>query len=135
MRMTLLVYFEDPFWIGVFQREEGGRLSTARVVFGAEPTNAEVLQWLLAHYHQLRFSPQVQSGRAVALANNPKRRQRQAAKAAATGLGTRAQQALQLQREVVKEARHEQQRTRRALNEQIKWERHQAKRKARHQGR
>ena len=33
----LTVYFEDPFWIGVFERIENGKLSAAKVTFGAEP--------------------------------------------------------------------------------------------------
>ena len=33
----LTVFFEDPFWIGVFERIENGRLSAAKVTFGAEP--------------------------------------------------------------------------------------------------
>ena len=33
----LTVYFEEPFWIGVFERIEDGKLSVAKVTFGAEP--------------------------------------------------------------------------------------------------
>ena len=33
----LTVFFEDPFWIDVFERTEGSRLSAAKVTFGAEP--------------------------------------------------------------------------------------------------
>ena len=32
----LTVYFEEPFWIGVFERIEDGKLSVAKVTFGAE---------------------------------------------------------------------------------------------------
>lgn len=32
----LTVYFEDPFWVGVFERIENGKLSAAKVTFGAE---------------------------------------------------------------------------------------------------
>ena len=31
------VYFEDPFWVGVYERSQDGKLEAARVVFGAEP--------------------------------------------------------------------------------------------------
>ena len=27
------VYFEDPFWVGVIERVENGRLEAARIVF------------------------------------------------------------------------------------------------------
>ena len=33
----LTVFFEDPFWVGVFEHIEDGKLSVAKVTFGAEP--------------------------------------------------------------------------------------------------
>jgi hypothetical protein len=30
------VFFEDPFWVGVFERIENKKLSVAKVPFGAE---------------------------------------------------------------------------------------------------
>lgn len=32
----LIVYFEDPFWVGVFERIEDGKLSAMKVTFGSE---------------------------------------------------------------------------------------------------
>lgn len=32
----LTVFFEDPFWVGVFERIEDGKLSAAKVTFGSE---------------------------------------------------------------------------------------------------
>ncbi len=32
----LTVYFDEPFWVGVFERYEDGKLSAAKVTFGAE---------------------------------------------------------------------------------------------------
>ena len=37
MEAKLTVYFEDPFWVGVFERVEDGKLSVCKVTFGAEP--------------------------------------------------------------------------------------------------
>ena len=34
--LTLTVYFEDPFWVGVFERVEDDQLSVCRHVFGAD---------------------------------------------------------------------------------------------------
>ena len=48
----LTVFFEDPFWVGVFERIENGRLSVAKVTFGAEPKEPEVLIYLLRHYYR-----------------------------------------------------------------------------------
>lgn len=33
---SLTVLFEDPFWIGVYERVDGGLYEAARIVFGAE---------------------------------------------------------------------------------------------------
>ena len=42
----LIVYFEDPFWVGVFERIENGKLSAAKVTFGAEPKEYEVQEFM-----------------------------------------------------------------------------------------
>lgn len=93
----LTVFFEDPFWVGVFERIENGRLSAAKVTFGAEPKEPELLIYLLRHYYRLQFSPAVET--AVKPAHrNPKRAQREAGRQTAqVGIGTKSQQALQLQ--------------------------------------
>ena len=31
------VFFEEPFWVGVFERIREGRVSVSKVTFGAEP--------------------------------------------------------------------------------------------------
>ena len=48
----LTVFFEDPFWIGIFERIEDGRLSVAKVTFGAEPKDYEVQQALKLQQEQ-----------------------------------------------------------------------------------
>lgn len=37
----LTVFFEEPFWVGVFERIENGKLSVSKVTFGAEPKDYE----------------------------------------------------------------------------------------------
>ena len=51
----LQVFFEEPFWIGVFERSQNGKLSVCKVTFGAEPKDYEVLDFILHNYDQLRF--------------------------------------------------------------------------------
>ena len=105
MGLTLTVYFDDPFWVGVFERMEDGRLSVCKVTFGAEPKDYEVWAFVLEHYHELTFSPAVEAETRRA-ADNPKRRQRNAGKQMArTGVGTKSQQALQMQLEQNKQER------------------------------
>ena len=132
MGLTLTVYFDDPFWVGVFERMEDGRLSVCKVTFGAEPKDYEVWAFVLEHYHQLTFSPAVEANTRQA-ADNPKRRQRNAGKQMArTGVGTKSQQALQMQLEQNKQERRAKSREQKlaeaerlfALKQQKKREKH-----------
>ena len=54
-RLTIL--FDDPFWIGLYEREDGTEYSVCRIVFGAEPRDQAVYAYLLEHWRTLRFSP------------------------------------------------------------------------------
>ena len=98
----LTVFFEEPFWIGVFERISEGKLSVCKVTFGAEPKEYEIYDFILKNYYRLRFSPAVAT--AVKEAGcNPKRVQREVRKQVQnTGIGTKSQQALKLQQEQLK---------------------------------
>ena len=97
---SLTVLFEDPFWVGVYERVDSGRYEASRIVFGAEPKDYQVYAWLLKNGHRLRFSPALTGERVVSRPVNPKRAQREIARAmAGTGVSTKAQAALQLERE------------------------------------
>ena len=93
----LTVFFEGPFWVGVFERVTKGRLSVSKVTFGAEPKEQEVYAFVLKQYRCLRFSPAVEAAVRQA-GHNPKRLQREARRQTQeTGIGTNSQQALKLQ--------------------------------------
>lgn len=134
MGVTLTVFFDDPFFAGLFERVEGGRLTVAKVVFGAEPSDGEVYAWLMENYYRLRFSPAIDGVKEVRIAANPKRRQRQAAQSGAAGIGTRSQQALQLAREAAREARVVHTRAQREAEEERRYLLRVKKKKARHRG-
>ena len=72
----LTVFFEAPFWVGVFERFEGGTLSVCKITFGAEPKDYDVLSYVLKNYARLRFSPAVAAAFRQDAAN-PKRMQRE----------------------------------------------------------
>ena len=57
----LTVYFEKPFWVGIFERTEDGKLSVAKVTFGVEPKDYEVQEYIQKHYFRLKFSPAVET--------------------------------------------------------------------------
>lgn len=101
---TFTVYFDGQFWVGTVERIEEGGLSAARVVFGAEPSDEEIFQFVLERWDELRFSPEIVAERKRE-PGNPKRRQREAANVAAQATpSTKAQQAIAKMREQEKAA-------------------------------
>lgn len=133
-RAKLTVFFEEPFWVGVFERIFDGKLSACKVTFGAEPKDYEVYDFILRRYNGLKFSPAVETEVKQA-ADNPKRRQRNAKKLVhSTGIGTKSQQALQLQREEVKTERRQISRAQKEAEKQQQFNLKQQKRKEKHRG-
>lgn len=134
-RARLTVYFDPPFWVGLYQREEEDGVRVCRVVFGSEPRDQQVLDWLQAHFRELKFSPPVVDGRSLDRTVNPKRMRREAAKAVRpAGTGTKAQQALQLQREQMKRSRKTISKEHREAERERKLALRQEKRREKHKG-
>ena len=95
----LTVFFEEPFWVGIFERVENGKLSVSKVTFGTEPKDYEIWEFVLKEYDRLQFSPSVEVT-AKELTKNPKKLQREIHKQMLDrGVGTKSQQALKLQQE------------------------------------
>ena len=134
MKASLTVFFEDPFWVGVFERIEDGKLSVCKVTFGAEPKDYEVLDYILHHYYELVFSPAIETEIRQA-ADNPKRRNRNARKQLEnTGIGTKSQQALKRQREEMKTERRQISRKEREAEAQHRFVMKQEKKKEKRRG-
>ena len=130
----LTVYFENPFWIGVFERIEDGKLSVCKVTFGAEPKDYEVWEFILRHYYELKFSPAIKT-EIKQTADNPKRRQRNVKKQLQnTGIGTKWHQALAAQREEMKTERKQISKEQREAEKQRQFELKQQKHKEKHRG-
>lgn len=128
------MFFEQPFWIGVFEQIENDRLSVAKVTFGAEPKDYEVYDFISKYYYDLQFSPAV----AVAvkeIKKNPKRIQRDIKKQLQdTGIGTKSQQALKLQHEQFKTERKARSREQKEAEAERMFELKQQKKKNKHRG-
>ena len=132
---SLTVFFEEPFWVGVFERISDDKLSACKVTFGAEPKDYEIYDFVLRNYYQLRFSPAVATD-VKETSRNPKRIQREVRKQVQnTGIGTRSQQALKLQQEQLKTERKTVSREQRETEKQRQFELKQQKRKEKHRGR
>lgn len=131
----LIVFFEEPFWIGVFERISEGKLSVCKVTFGAEPKDYEIYDFVMKNYYQLKFSPVVATDVKEA-GRNPKRVQREVKKQVQnSGIGTKSQQALKLQQEHLKTERKTMSRERREAEKQRRFELKLQKRKEKHRGR
>ncbi len=131
----LTVFFEETFWVGVFERVSDGKLSVCKVMFGAEPKDYEIYDFVLKNYYQSRFSPAVATDVKEA-GRNPKRVQREVRKQIQNiGIGTKSQQALKLQQEQLKTERKAVSREQREAEKQRQFELKQQKRKEKHRGR
>jgi hypothetical protein len=130
----ITVYFEDPFWVGVFEKIDDGKLSAAKVTFGAEPKDYEVQDFINKNYDRLQFSPAVKTD-VKDIKKNPKRAQRDAKKQTMeTGIGTKSQQALKLQQEQNKLIRKERSKKEREAESDRLFEMKQLKKKEKHKG-
>ena len=96
----LTVCFQPPFWVGLAERWGADGYQVARTVFGAEPTDAQLYQWVLREWHRLEFTAPAPGQRPQHARVNPKRARREAQAAVkARGGSTKAQEALSRQRE------------------------------------
>lgn len=131
----LTILFEDPFWVGLYEREEAGRYTVSKITFGAEPKDCEVYEFLLRHWHTLRFSPALKSAQTAEKRLNPKRQNRLVHRQTqVSGIGTKAQQALKLQQEQGKQARKAQSRAEKDAEKDRQFALKQQKRKEKHRG-
>ena len=131
----LTVFFEEPFWVGVFERVSDGKLSVCKATFGAEPKDYEICDFILKNYYHLRFSPAVATDVKEA-GRNPKRVQREVHKQIQNiGVATKSQQALKLQQEQRKTEHKVMSRQQREAEKERRFELKQQKRKEKHRGR
>jgi len=131
----LTIYFDDPFWVGVYERISDGLLEVCKITFGAEPKDYEIYEYLLQNWHLLRFSPPIRANEKPDAKINPKRMQRAIKKQLETqGIGTKSQQALKLQHEENKIIRKEKSREQRVAEKRMQFELRQQKKKQKHKG-
>lgn len=136
IKSKLTILFENPFWIGLYERIYDTQYEVCKITFGAEPKDYEVYNFLIQNWHKLKFSPPVKTDRSEERKLNPKRMQRKInSQLQNDSIGTKAQQALKLQREQCKVKS----KLRRLENKEAEKERkfilRQEKKKAKHKGR
>ena len=110
-------------------------MEACKITFGPELTDGEVLSFLLAHWNNLAFSPPLQSYIQTERRINPKRKQREAKKQLeGQAVGTKAQQAIALQRESDKANRRRAARLWQDQEKERKFWLKQEKKKEKHKG-
>ena len=82
---VLTVFHDGQFWVGLAEHVEDGRYVVARIVFGAEPSDEEILQFVVVNkWAELSFFGD------------------EATETSKPAMSTKAQQALAAQREAMK---------------------------------
>lgn len=57
--ITLKVYYEETFWVGVFERIENQQFSVFKIIFGLEPQDQDIYRMILKQYQSFVFSPPI----------------------------------------------------------------------------
>ena len=131
---TLTVFHDGQFWVGLAEHVEDGRYGVARIVFGAEPSDEEILQFVRSKWAKLAFFGG-DPAKVSKPAKNPKRRAREVSKALKQpAMGTKAQQALASQRETMKRESVRARSQRRADEAEARFEQRKLRRKQKHRG-
>lgn len=131
----LTVYFDDPFWVAVYERISDGKLEVCKITFGEEPKDNELFAFLLENWSRLRFSTPIKVDSKQDRKINPKRMQRAIKKQLkSNGIGTKSQQAIKLSQMEGKEARKKKSRLEREQEKERQFAIKQEKKKRKHKG-
>jgi len=135
LNIKLTVFFEEPFWVGIFERYYSGEYAVLKVVFGSEPTNNEIYHYILSKYNTLDFSEPIARPSEMRTEVSPKRLQRKIKKeVAGASVGTKAQEAIKLQAKSSKHQRQIFNKEAKQDQEILKFQKRQEKKKKKHRG-
>ena len=57
IKILATIFYERKYWVGSFERTDEEGYAVARHIFGAEPTDPEIYQFVQEHYTELKFGP------------------------------------------------------------------------------
>jgi len=128
-------FFEEPFWVGVFEKAWDEKVSVSKITFGTEPKDYEINLFIHEQYYTIPFSPTV----SVVVKNvkyHPKKMMRLVKKQVSEkGIGTKSQLALKLQQEEQKRIRKTVSKEQKKARQEYLFDLKQQKRKEKHRGR
>ena len=120
----LTVFFENPFWVGIFENIENNNLSVCKVTFGSEPKEYEIYDFI--NEMKSNFNEKVK---------NPKRRQREIKKEIQSKkFLKKSEEILKLQYEENKKKRKVKTKQEKEFEKQRKFLLKQEKKKQKHKG-
>lgn len=132
--MELNVFFEDPFWIGLFYLRNDKNVYVERVVFGSEPQDGEIYNYVLYNYQKMSFKA-VYHDDITVKPKNPKRMLRIIKKQNQNlRVGTKSMQALKKQHELNKQENKRSQKELKRIKDDYLYQLKKQKRKARKRG-
>jgi hypothetical protein len=129
------VFFEAPFWVGIFECESAAGYEVCKITFGAEPKDSEVYEFILACWRHMHMRAQKSDKKTVKRAVNPKRMQREVKKLLMRrGAGTKTQRALKKSYELAKAERKQKAYETTEKEKEEKREKKHFKKKKKHRG-
>lgn len=70
------IFYEKRYWVGTFERIDGEGYAVAKHIFGGDPSDSEIYEFVLNHYQELKFG-KPQEFTLQIRRMNPKRLQRE----------------------------------------------------------
>jgi len=130
---TLL--FENPFWIGVFENESGKNYEVTKIVFGPEPTEVQLYEFILKNYFSIPFGKttleKVSNQKEVSYKRMKRKIKKEQCKET---IGIKAQNAIKLQHESNKTEKKKQAKLRKEQEKELIFALKQKKKKEKHKG-
>ncbi|MCH9633597.1 MAG: putative protein YjdF [Chlamydiae bacterium] len=77
--IKITIFYESPYWVGSFERQGQEGFAMARHIFGAEPSDTEIHEFVLTNYAELKFG-KPREFKLIIKRMNPKRLQREVKK-------------------------------------------------------
>lgn len=135
MENSLIVFFDPPFWVGIFEQSDADTYRVARHVFGAEPTEPQLLELARHGFKDLIFTNPVDLVSVEKHEVGYKRRMREIRAAMKhPAASTRSQQILQQEMERQAQNHRDHHRQIRQLSDDLKYQSRKAKKAEKHRG-
>lgn len=135
VQSQLTVFFDDPFWIGIYEIRFDGMHQICKIRFGKEPTDPQIYQMLLKSFHQFYFIEHASNNVTQTIKINPKRRQRLVSKLMKQPApATKAQQILKTEYEKTQQLRKQESKQMKELQKDQLYRLRKQKRKEKHKG-